>query len=86
MSDPARKLFDRLLDVVCETDLDNPCEDFLGIASAMLSLAISKMPAAKREEILQAMEDGALRRAVSQFPNAQPWATMTPECPNERRH
>jgi hypothetical protein len=64
-------LINKLLDVVVATELDAPDDEFVAVGMAMLSLAISRLPAAKREETLRAIEDGgALRRAVALFPNA----------------
>jgi hypothetical protein len=41
-------LIDKLLDVVVATDLDQPNDDFVAAALAMLALAISKLPAAEQ--------------------------------------
>jgi hypothetical protein len=40
----AEALFDKLLDVVVTTDLDQPDEDFVSMILAGFALAISKLP------------------------------------------
>jgi len=67
-------LIDRLLDVVSETDLDDPAEDFLAVTMSLLGLALSKLPPDEREQYLTEIEDGTLRRVVGMYPNTrQPW-------------
>jgi hypothetical protein len=75
----AREIFDKLLnDVVASTAAIAAEEDqaadweFFSTAFAVLGLALSRLPPAKREKNLQAIEDGgALRRAVEMYPNVQ---------------
>jgi len=45
---PAAALLDRLLDIVVTTRLDH--EDFVSVGLAVLALAISKLPAAERDD------------------------------------
>ena len=45
---PAAALLDRLLDIVDTTELDQPGRISVGLA--VLALAISKLPAAERDE------------------------------------
>jgi hypothetical protein len=45
---PAAALLDRLLDVVVTTELDQPGRISVGLA--VLALAISKLPAAERDD------------------------------------
>jgi hypothetical protein len=61
-------LLDRLLDVVEAVDLNNPDDDFVSAAFAMLALAISRLPETKRDQRLAEIEDGTLRKAVHKFP------------------
>ncbi len=64
-------LIDKLMDTVVATDLGRPNQDFADAAFALLALAVSKLSPAEREDMLQAIEDGVLRRAVQRFPGAQ---------------
>jgi hypothetical protein len=64
-------LLDCLMNAVVEADLDDAEEDFVAVAVAFLGLAISKLPAHKREEYLAEIEAGALRGIVAQFPGAR---------------
>ena len=67
----AGQLVEKLLDVVVETDLQQPDTDFVDVGFAVFALAISRLPASKREATLLAIEElGALRKAVRQFPSA----------------
>jgi len=45
---PAAALLDRLLDIVVTTELDQPGR--ISVRLAVLALAISKLPAAERDE------------------------------------
>jgi hypothetical protein len=66
-------LMNRLLDVVEAADFEAPAardEEFVNVGLGMLSLAISKLAPAEREDVLRVLEGGALRRAVEEFPGA----------------
>ena len=65
-------LIHRLMDTVQTVELDDPDRDFVDAGVALLALAISRLDPAGREDVLRGIEFGALRRAVQQFPNAQP--------------
>jgi hypothetical protein len=77
MSAAAKQIFNQMLeDVVAgvnaiATEIDRePHEEFAATAFTILALAISKLPPAKREEMLLGIEEGrALRRAVEAYPN-----------------
>ncbi len=57
---------DQLFDVIEAAELDCP-DDFVSAAFAFLATALAKLPAAKREDELLAIELGTLRRAVQLF-------------------
>ena len=61
-----------LMDTVEGVELDDPDRDFVDAGVALLALAISRLDSTEREDVLRGIEFGALRRAVQQFPNAQP--------------
>jgi hypothetical protein len=75
----AKEIFKQLLgDVVAgvsaiAVEVDRPAdEEFVATAFAVLGLAISRLPAAQRENTLLGIEDGrALRQAVAMYPNTQ---------------
>ena len=63
----------RLMDAAESVEhLDDPDRDFVDASVALLALAISRLDPTEREDVLRGIEFGALRRAVQQFPNAQP--------------
>jgi hypothetical protein len=63
-------LTDQLLDVVEGTTFSDADREFLAAMHSLHALAVSRLPAPEREEALLAVECGALRRAVNQFPHA----------------
>ena len=65
-------LIHKLMDAVQAVELDDSDRDFVDAGVALLALAISRLDPAEREDVLRGIEFGALRRAVQQFPNAQP--------------
>jgi len=71
-----------LLDLVGDATLEKPNEDFADAAWALLGLALSKLPPSQRETLLQAIEDGKLRRHVERFLGA----SGVPEVPCGTRH
>jgi hypothetical protein len=60
-------LIDKLMDAVTAVDLDDPEEDFVSCAAALLGLALSKLPADECEQYLSEIEGGALRGVVAQY-------------------
>jgi hypothetical protein len=84
----AKARFNRMLDAVVRgvndlaAEADRPADDeFVASTFAMFALAVSKLPAAVREETLLAVEEGgALRKAVAMYPD------RTSEAPNATRH
>jgi hypothetical protein len=50
-----------------ELEFDKTCDDVVSAALAMLASGLSRLSAEEREERLQKIEDGALRRLVSGF-------------------
>jgi len=58
----------RLLELVTSVTLEQPDDDFLNAAGALLALAISRLPPPEREALLLAIEEGTLRREVMKFP------------------
>jgi hypothetical protein len=77
----ASQLVEKLLDVVVETDLDVPDQAFTDVAFSVLALAVSRLSAGEREATLLAIDNGALRQAVAQFPSAD---TPYPKATNGR--
>jgi hypothetical protein len=59
----------KLMDVIDAAGLSRP--DFVEDGFALFATAISKLPAAERERVLQEIECGALRDAVGQFDRPQ---------------
>ena len=70
-------------DVEIPPGQESPDRELAHVMFALLACALAKLSPDEREEMLRAVEDGALRDAVAQYPNAER-AAMTPEYPNER--
>jgi hypothetical protein len=66
----AAELVNRLLDTVEAAEFERPDQVFADVGFAVFALAISKLASSEREATLLAIENGALRQAVAQFPDA----------------